>query len=359
MNATSHPKLPKYIHLAENLRSRIDKGALKSGDQLPSLAQLNAEFGASQATVDRAHAILERDGLIVRAQGRGVFVAEPTRRTPLDTLGCALPPPLVSLRYPYYARLMDGIRVGAATERMEVLLLNDLPSAGWEKVDGALLFGESRRDIPQRLPMPMPIVSLMVKLPGHASVVADDYQGAREATKHLIALGHKSIACLTDGLFIPENTPIAAERIRGYRDAMAAAKIKVQKDWMISMPPCPAEFLERGREDVLNWWRSGGDKSGCTAMLCHNDRTAIGVVEALGSLGVRVPDDMSVIGFDSTDECDLCAPRLTSVRVPLQEIGELATKMLVKLIREEELAEVEVVLPTKLEVRGSTARAGS
>jgi DNA-binding LacI/PurR family transcriptional regulator len=358
--STVHPKLPKYVHLAEHLRGRIKKGALKAGDQLPSLAQLNVEFGASQATVDRAHAMLERDGLITRAQGRGVFVAEKSPRVVTGTIGCALPPPEVSLRFAYYSHLMEGIRAAAAREAVEVLLLNDLPSAGWEKVDGALLFGESRRDVPKRLPIPMPLVSLMVPLSGHAGVRADDYSGARQATEHLLALGHRRIAYLTDSLWVPENTPLSQERLRGYRDALRAAGITPKDSWLAPMVPQSAEFQERGHSDLLAWWKSGGRRSGCTALLCHNDRTAIGAMEALSTLGIKVPGDMSVVGFDSTDECDLCSPRLTSVRVPLFEIGRTAAQTLIQLVQAESVAEQEaltqeIVLPTQLQIRASTA----
>jgi DNA-binding LacI/PurR family transcriptional regulator len=350
-----HPKAPKYLHLAEHLRGKIRKGALKSGDQLPSLAQLNAEFGASQATVERAHSLLESEGLILRAQGRGVFVAEPSRKAPRGVIGCMLPPPEISSRFPYYAHLMDGIRAAARREDAEVLLLNDLPSPGWEKVDGALLFGESQRNIPQRLPIEMPLVSLMVKLPGHASVVADDYSGARQATEYLLALGHRRIAYLTDALHVPAHTPISVERLRGYRDALRAAKIEPCDEWLIPLYIQDAEFLERGRDSLRLWWKSGGRKAKYTALFAHNDRAAIGAMEVIRENGLSIPGDISVVGFDSTNECEVCMPRLTSVAVPLREVGARATKMLLQLVREEKPEVKEAVLPVMLQVRDSTA----
>jgi DNA-binding LacI/PurR family transcriptional regulator len=293
--------------------------------------------------------------LIYRAQGRGVFVAVPARKVPTGVIGCALPPPAVSLHFSYYAHLMNGIRAAALREGAEVLLLNDLPSPGWEKVDGALLFGELRRDVPCRLPIEMPIVSLMVKLPGYPSVVVDDYSGARQATEHLISLGHRRIAYLTDALHVPAHTPISVERLRGYRDALCAAGIEARDEWLIPLYIQDAEFLERGRDSLRLWWKNGGYKTRCTALFVHNDRAAIGAMEVLREKGLRIPDDISVVGFDGTDECDLCLPRLTSVRVPLREIGAQATEMLLRLVREQDLELSEVIWPTELQVRASSS----
>jgi DNA-binding LacI/PurR family transcriptional regulator len=266
-----------------------------------------------------------------------------------------LPPPEISSRFPYYAHLMDGIRAAARRENAEVLLLNDLPSPGWEKVDGTLLFGESQRNIPQRLPIEMPLVSLMVKLPDHASVAADDYSGARQATEYLLALGHRRIAYLTDALHAPADTPISVERLRGYRDALRAAKIEPRDEWLIPLHIQDAEFLERGRDSMRLWWKNGGCKTKCTALFAHNDNAAIGAMEVLRENGLSIPGDISVVGFDSTHECEVCLPRLTSVAVPLREIGAQAMKILLQLVREEKPEAVEVVLPVALRVRDSTA----
>lgn len=271
------------------------------------------------------------------------------------TIGCLLPPPAVSLRFPYYAHLIEGIRAAAAQTGEEVLLLNDLPSAGWEKVDGVLVFGESRRDVPDRLPISMPVVGLMAEGPGLASVTADDYAGARQAIEHLVALGHRRIGYLTDGLGVSSDTPISQQRLRGYTDGLQAAGIMPQPEWLWNLANAGGEFLERGHDSMRKWLQSSWETLGCTALLVHNDRAAIGAIEVLKSAGVRIPQDLSVVGFDSTDECDLCAPRLTSVRVPLYDIGESAARLLIQMVHEEEPASREIVLPTELQVRASTA----
>jgi LacI family transcriptional regulator len=90
-----------------------------------------------------------------------------------------------------------------------------------------------------------------------------------------------------------------------------------------------------------------------------NDRSAVGAMEALREAGLRIPEDVSVMGFDSTDECNLCTPRLTSMKVPLREIGACGVDLLLRLGEQMEDGDPteteEVVLATKVEVRGSTA----
>jgi DNA-binding LacI/PurR family transcriptional regulator len=147
------------------------------------------------------------------------------------------------------------------------------------------------------------------RLDGHAFVGCEDRLGARLAAEHLLGLGHRRFAVLTDGGH--------GERVVGYRDALAAAG---------------AEWVEVPRFEP-----------GPTAVLAATDRLALAVLHA----GVRVPDDVSVVGFD--DIPSAADARLTTVRQPLFEKGEIAGRLL------SEGGADEVILPVELVVRGSTA----
>jgi len=151
------------------------------------------------------------------------------------------------------------------------------------------------------------------RLDGHGFVASEDRLGARLAAEHLLALGHRRFAVLTDGGH--------GDRLAGYRDALGAAG---------------AEWVELPRYEP-----------GPTAVLATSDRLALRVLEA----GLRVPDDVSVVGFD---DIPAAAPAgLTTVRQPLFEKGEIAGRLLSR------GAADEVILPVELVVRGSTARAGA
>ena len=99
----------------------------------------------------------------------------------------------------------------------------------------------------------------------------------------------------------------------------------------------------------------GWQALGCTAILAHNDEAAIGVMNALAARGLGVPQDVSVVGFDGTMICDFCTPKLTSVKVPLREIGSRAVKVLLEQIQGGIKTPEKITLPVQLK-RGASTR---
>lgn len=348
---SSTSRLPKYVQLADSLREQIVRGELRPQDRVPSFPQLRGEFGISQNTVEKAHALLEQEGLIVRKQGVGTFVAARERRSATNVIGIyGLDPQ--ARRVSYYLHLLHGIQRAAHEVGLEVLLLNPRsPSTRWEKIDGVLMCHPDPERAAQSLPPGMRCVSLLYKAPGIPSVISDDYQGMFEATQHLISLGHQRIA------YLHEYDPLTSPRVDGYRDALKQAGIKSQKKWQREMVPYSGEegFRSRGRESMKQWLTDGWAEAGVTALLCQNDQTSIGVLDALREAKVRVPQQLSLIGFDSTDECEVCHPRLTSVKVPLEEIGARGLQLLLEEMERDKRKVQTTVLPTHLEVRDSTS----
>jgi len=105
------------------------------------------------------------------------------------------------------------------------------------------------------------------------------------------------------------------------------------------------------RDESANGWQ----KINCTALLCHNDETTMGALQALREAGLRVPDDVSVVGFDGLEIGEYSHPRLTTVEMPLREIGAAAVAMLLRQIEADEVTEEHQILSTQLRVRESTA----
>ena len=103
------------------------------------------------------------------------------------------------------------------------------------------------------------------------------------------------------------------------------------------------------------WLKDDWNQLGCTAVMVQNDEAAIGAMEALEAAGKRVPQDVSVVGFDGIDICEYARPRLTSVEVPLQEIGKTATEILLRQLDEKHFEIEHAVLPTGVCVRESTS----
>ena len=112
--------------------------------------------------------------------------------------------------------------------------------------------------------------------------------------------------------------------------------------------------MEQGRKSMSEWLKEDWAKLNCTALLVQNDFIAMGALAVLKDAGYKVPDDVSVVGFDGLDVCDMISPTLTTVEVPLRQIGSTALELLLRQLRNEE-SERHIELPTKLMVKESTA----
>lgn len=175
-----------------------------------------------------------------------------------------------------------------------------------------------------------------------STVQATNWQGAYDATSYLIRLGHRRIAHIV-GL---KEMQCALDRLQGYRDALAAHGIPYDPDLVFAG----------------DFYRPQGYEAACkflalpqppTAVFAANDSSAFGVMEAVTRMGLRVPDDMSVIGFDDIIEAQQVHPGLTTVRQPLEEMGRVAARILLKRLDDPDLPGQRVELPTVLVERDS------
>ncbi|MEO7720150.1 MAG: GntR family transcriptional regulator, partial [Capsulimonas sp.] len=207
---------PKYLDLATRLRSDLESGLLKPGDRLPSFVELRNEHQVSRGTVEKVHALLERDGLIVREQGRGVFVAPTLRASANGIIGFAGGGFIERSSSLFWAHLLDGIQHEAAEKQLPLLLLTGNSDPGiWTKIDGLLISinQENTEEVLSHMPTGLPCVSILHTVDGVSNVVVDDYQGAKDATDHLLSLGHKRIGFLISGF-----DSLIDQRMSGYRD---------------------------------------------------------------------------------------------------------------------------------------------
>lgn len=262
------------------------------------------------------------------------------------------PPHLNSRAFPYYVHLLEGVRDATRCAGVELMLLDAPSTPAWSKVDGFIGSAERAYLPDDHVLHSMPRVGVECEVEGATSVIADDFGGARAATEYLLGLGHRRIAYLID---LHVGHPQAVARVGGYRLALHDAGIEGDNRWIGPLVIDAAQFVERGRDSMKTWLAGNWNELGCTALLVQNDRAAMGAMEVLQDAGIKVPDDVSVVGFDSTDECELIKPRLTSVHVPLKKIGEKAVELLLRQINDENAVPETVTLPVELEIRDSTA----
>ncbi|WP_422773558.1 LacI family DNA-binding transcriptional regulator [Plantactinospora sp. WMMC1484] len=176
------------------------------------------------------------------------------------------------------------------------------------------------------------------------SVGATNWNGGLAATRHLLDLGHRRIAMLSG----PTQWPCCRARLDGYRAAMDAAGVAVDPDLVRISTLYVEGGLADGRELLAL-------PDPPTAIFTANDLQALGVYEAARRAGVRIPDELSVVGFDDLSFSRWSGPPMTTVRQPLERMGVTAARMIIDLAAGQSLDQHRVELATELIVRESTA----
>lgn len=341
---------PKYQLLAQQLRRQIKSGELAPGNQLPTFAMMRSDYGVASTTIERVYRLLEQEGLIDRQQGRGTFVTEQKRKL-TGKIGLLLH--TYSLTNPHEMELISGLRQEARKRGIEILLLNEeenLVELG--KVDGVLMCCNVAEALAINLPEDLPRALLLERSPDLTSIVPDDFEGAKMATQHLLELGHTRIGFL----FHDCGDSITPQRIAGYHAAHQEYGTEVVKEHLHAFKKAGEDdYRDKGELVMKKWLAEDWQELGCTALFAQNDVIAIGVISALQSAGLRVPQDVSVVGFDGTKISAFCSPRLTTVKVPLREIGARAVKVLFEQIHGGVKEPEKIVLPVQLKLGESTA----
>jgi len=347
-----HLSTPKYVQVAAHVREQIHAGAYLPGAKLPRVADWKRELGVSGDTLNKVLSALEQDGLITRAQGSGIFVAEARERPRVRTNILGVP----SLRddgssTPYWASLLGGIRDGAHAAGYDVLLSKDLDIHRLSKMDGVIWttadWKLAKRSLSERIPW----VPVLWHVPGVPGVAVDEASGVRAAVEHLLELGHRRIA-----YWAIEWSD--QERLAAYRAALQAASIEPDPRWVNYLPKdLQCEFRQASLNPcfpvIQGWLQEGWSQLGCTALLVHNDDMALTALQALREAGLRVPEDVSVVGFDGTSQAQRAHPPLTTIEVPLREVGARGVEMLLRRMQDEPIE--DQVLPVRLRIAASTA----
>jgi LacI family transcriptional regulator len=176
------------------------------------------------------------------------------------------------------------------------------------------------------------------------TIGAANWAGGMAATEHLLRLGHRRIGLVAG----PPRLLCSRARLDGYRAALEGAGIAVDESLI-----APGDFYHESGFTGCNALLDLAEPP--TAVFAASDQMALGAIEALRRRGLRVPEDMSVVGFDDLPEVRWSAPPLTTVRQPLAEMGKLAVRTVLRLARDEQPDSPRVELGTELVVRASTA----
>ena len=258
---------------------------------------------------------------------------------------------------PFYGAALRGIEVELGTAGYSPLFMSGHWRADEEarcidvlrsrRVDGLIVLTGRLADSALRSlarSLPVVVTGRSLKASNLLSMDFDNREGARQATQHLIDLGHRRIAFISGD---PEH-PDAVDRQQGYRSAIEAAGLRFDPALL-----APGNFSEHS--GLLAVERLLDSRTRFSAIFAANDQMAFGASLGLYRRGLRVPDDVSMVGFDDVAGSVYMVPPLTTVHNPIQEIGELAARAMLSLLAGERPA-VEVPAP-RLIVRESTRAA--
>jgi LacI family transcriptional regulator len=263
------------------------------------------------------------------------------------------------LMHPFFQQVLVGLKHGAGERGYDLLLFaTDEPGngfggthsylrrAGHHGVDGVVVMGYEPGDPEMRKLVASGVPCITIDAdPGEPHcgyVMSENREGAAKAVRHLHDLGHERIATIAG----PARTSPGAARLVGYREEMQRLGLEVRNEWVAE-----GDFYDetgyRATRQLLELAEPP------TAVFAASDLMAAGALRAASELGVRVPDQLAVVGFDDIDVAGLIQPSLTTVRQEMHDIGEAAAEGLSQMIDDPDSEPVRRIVPTRLIVRSS------
>ncbi|WP_345763673.1 LacI family DNA-binding transcriptional regulator [Diaminobutyricibacter sp. McL0608] len=326
-------------------RPTIHDVAAAAGVSVSTVSKaVNGRYGIAVDTVERVLEAVEKLGY------ESSLVASSMRSRRTGVIGV-----LVADFEPFSAEILKGVGTALHDSRYDLLAYSgsrQASSEGWERrslsrlsgtlIDGAIMVTPTVVNVTADVP----IVAIDPHT-GHAdlpTVESDSFTGARHATSYLVELGHKRIG------FVAGRPDLRSSILRdaGYRRALAEAGLPFDA----SLVGVGRYQQDTGREAATRLL-SRADRP--TAIFAANDLSAIAVIKAATELGLDVPGDVSVVGFDDIPEASTHNRPLTTVAQPMQQLGAAAADLLVALMKGESPSPTHIRLPTRLIVRATTA----
>ncbi len=352
---------PAYIRMVDYLTEKIRSGSLQHGEILPPEKKLAEQLSCSRVTLRHALQILEQKGLIIKRRGRngGNFISYRPDPANVKRKNIGLISNITSpATEPYFLHLLSGIQ----NELVDKAKLHLIAKESREfqdvmndnTIDGMLLIGCGRSDEQiyeylERTGMPHTIINSYFDFytnRGFVSCDSDNFAGGLEAMKHLIELGHTQIGYI--GCSNERSNQL--DRYNAYKHALSENNIPFNSGLVhICENNAQNGFSYNTAIDMLQQTNKP------TAIFVAGYYMTIEAIQAIKECNLRVPDDISIVGFDDFNISMHISPPLTTVRQPLEEIGRQSTQQLLEWITSGIVKNRQLTLPTELIIRGSTA----
>ena len=353
----------KYSKLMEDLREKMVSGEIQAGDRLPSENELSAQYQVSRQTVRKALSVLQNEGYIYAEHGRGTFCSERVLHTGHSHNIAVVTTYLSDYIFPH---VIGGIDKVLTEQGYSIILKNTRNSRSQEArcleellqkdIDGIIIE-------PSKSQIYCKHTHLYEKLEEYAipyvfiqgcfatmkekpRVLMDDAMGGYLITKYLIDTGHKSII----GVFKSDDIQ-GQNRHRGYVQALQEAGVLYDPDKVIWFH---TEDRKVHPQEGIRRLISKGTR--LDSVVCYNDQIAMQVIPTLTARGIRVPEDISVTGYDNSYMAIGGGFQLTTIVHPQEKLGEMAAQLLLSLLHGESLGpeERKILIQPELVVGNTT-----
>jgi len=367
--------LPIYRQVQTWLRDLISTGVLPPGAMLPPVKLLCDRLGGiNHQTVRQAINLLVQEGTLLSVPGRGAIVASQAERSVkialvLPNLACELTLQIAQgVQSVFDAEVIPVEGAGSLRrEKASVVIFDSRHSIQKEieniahledlSLDGAIIlpvvYGDIVKHLVRLQSNDFPVVLVDCLVPGltFPSVMADNYGGCYAATKHLLERGRRKLAWIGPS---PVTFSSAAQRFEGFRDAIADFDLPFARKLVFHLEAAmPNDSLDSLVEDIVRKLASAAGE-GLDGIVCDNDGIAFTTLQVLQERGVKVPQDVAVVGFDDLQEAKTSQPPLTTVHQPIFEMGASAARLILSCILNKEFSSSGVTLPVELVVRQSS-----
>lgn len=308
---------------------------------------LNGKADVAADTVEKVEKVIQELGYVSSLAARSLR----SHRT--NVIGMVIP----DVASPYCVEIMRGVNRAIASIHFDLIIYTNCNSyrvnaAEQERsfvallnggiTDGVVVVTPDATDFPSHAPVA--IIDPNQESPQLPSVLSTNYEGALAVMEYLVGLGHRKIGLITGRMELISSN----QRLQGYKDGLAAAGIPLDES-LIEFGNYTQEY---GAVCAKNLFAL---ENRPTAIFASNDESAMGVYQAAREAGIRIPADLSVVGFDNLRESAFLAPALTTVDQNLDEMGKIATDMIVKLVNGERLPYTLHTIETRLVIRDSCA----
>lgn len=331
-----------------------------------TIKDIAKKVGRSITTVSRALADYEDVSPQTREMIRKVademgyipnFTAQHLQKQKSDILGLILPTTSPRFSDPFFSEFLAGIGNKASVFDYDILVLTRAPGESElqaykkkvqsRQVDGFIIVRTRRVDprIDYLKQAGFPFVSFgRTSDPLDFPFVDEDSEfGMRLVINHLVEQGHSRIACI----YPPTELNFTTHRLNGVRNRLHELQLSVREDWLLQ-----GDLTQESGYELTNKLLDQSEKP--TAIVCCNDLMAFGAMSAIQSRGLIVGRDVAVTGFDNIPMAQHSHPPLTTLTQPIYQIGSLVCEMLIKLIREEEIEQNQIILKPELIIRQSS-----